>query len=233
MARKPKFSPGVGHNSDQLPDQSEYRSALAMLVLIDEEKKKQNERHKRLRKRVCESKGIAQEDIKMMFSRRDDALSDVVHYLKRTAHSLGAMFGKNFQLDMFSPDPENAEAIRFKGMISGASGQSGQAPPTLDNTERNIWLEGHKQGADARAAAQKEMADEFTEGLDGDYSEGALSERATGKAQRNPAAVKIGMQAASDFDGDQLNMEPTEDEVNFLSQSEKAQAARADAGIDF
>lgn len=239
MARKSKPA-GPGHNSDALADQTDYRSALAMFVLIDQEKKSMNARHVRLRKRVCESKGIAQEDIKMMFKLKDEPLSDIVHHIKRKAHALGAMFGKAFQLDMFAPDPENGEALCLKGTLAGVSGDSAAPPPTLTPEERNIWLEGHHLGAKSREATILEMSAEFTEGEDGDYSESALTKRAKGKAKA------VGLQAAKDFADDNPGVGgPTPEEQTFeaseeelaaqkprQSQSERAAAKRAEAKID-
>lgn len=242
MAKAPKKKVGIGHNgSDALPDQTEYRSALAMFVLLDQEKKNMNARHVRLRKRVCESKGIAQDDVKVMFKMKDEPLHDIVFYIKRRATALGAMFGKTFQLDMFAPDPEASEAIRLKGMLTGVSGEPAQAPPTLNNEERNVWLEGHRDGADAREATIKEMSDEFTEGQENDYSDAALKTRAGRKAK----SKAVGLQAAADFDADQQSLIPTSEETAFSeaqpdelaaqrlrrSQSEKAEDARKAAGI--
>lgn len=231
MARKPKVRGVFGDNSGALPDQSEYRQALAMFVLIQDEKKAMAERHKRLRKRVCEAKGIAQEDVAFMLKMKDDSLADIVRVIQRKAHSLGAMFGKTFQLDMFAPDPEAGEAIRLKGTLSGVSGESAVPPPTLNNEERNIWLEGHQQGADAREATVKEMSAEFTEGHDGDFSEPALKDRALAAANKKKAK-QVGLQAAQDFADDQGG--PTADETNVVppSQSQRAEQARQEAGID-
>lgn len=242
MAKAPKRKvAGIGDNSDALPDQGEYRSALAMFVLLAEEKKAMSARHVKLRKRVCESKGIAQADVKVMLEMKDDSLADIVHRIKRMATALGTMFGKTFQLDMFTPDPEQSEAVRLKGMLSGVSGEPAQAPPTLTNEQRNIWLEGHRDGADAREATIKEMSDEFTDGQENDYSDAALKTRAGRKAK----SKAVGLQAAADFDADQQSLIPTPEETAFSeaqpdelaaqrlrrSQSEKAEDARKAAGI--
>lgn len=228
MARQPRKSPGVGHNSDALPDESAYRLGLAMFVLMTEEMDKLKERQKRLKKRTIEGAGIAIDDVKTMYSMRDQSLPEVVHWLKRKMHSLGSMLGVKFQLDFFKPNLEASEALKFKGMLSGCAGEPCSPPTTLDNEERNLWIEGHGLGADSRNQAQSEMSKEFTDGKDGDFSEGALKGRAAAKANKAKAKA-IGLQAAQDFKDDQGG--PTEEEKTFASQSEKADALRAEAGV--
>lgn len=238
MPRKSKLSATIGDNSGDLPDQALYRSALALFVLIEAEKVAMRARHVRLRKRVCESKGIAQEDIGRMFKMKDMALSEIVQYLKRQSQALGAMFGRSFQLDMFAPDPEAMDAIRLKGILSGVSAESAVPPATLTNPERNVWLEGHAQGADARESTIKEMSAEFTDGKDGDFSDPALKTRAKNKA----TAKNVGLKAAEDFEADQAAAGlpgPTESETGFTeagaeelaAQKPRAQSAKADADL--
>lgn len=256
MVKPTRASPGVGHNSGELPDQATYRMGLALYVLMQEETKRMKERHKRLTKRQIEGKSMAVEDIKLMFAKKDDSLTDIVHFIKRKMHSLGAMLGVKFQLDFFAPDPETSEAIRFKAMLAGCAGDPCQPPATLNPEERNLYIEGHSWGADARKSAQKEMADEFTKGEDGDFSEPALTSRAKGKAK----AKAVGLQAAADFAADNPGA-PTPEEQQLdivdaanaaaetppfteataaeleqqkprLSQSEKAAAKREAAKVD-
>jgi len=202
MSKAPRKSPGVGRG-ENLASHEAINNALAMEVLDQEALETVREIRKRHRKNA-EQNGVALSDLDDLYKSRDEPISNIVAMIRRKIHYLGSVFHPlRAQTDLFmqaSASPEDQHAAKHVGKMAGLKGDPCSPPPALGGEDAQLWIDGHHEGATARAAALKQRkADEKTLA---DTLAAALSEPdgktvdGTGKGSK---AEQVRAQAAADF----------------------------------
>ena len=197
MPKAKRASPAVGSNSaEALADHNVIRYCLARQILLKEEQDALKEKVKRTRTGF-EQKGVSLAELDEIVKDRDEPESTLIQKLKRRAHYAGALMRRTFQMDLFAGDPDTMAVIRQKGMMAGIEGKDASPPPTYDNAERNGWMEGHQEGADARDQVLRDIE---AEAMDADADKPVDGTRG---AIKDRAAAKVAAQAEADFKADQ------------------------------
>lgn len=201
-----RASPGVGHN---LPEPADFRKALAVEILDQEEAKKLREKRKANRK-AAEGKNVNLSDLDATYQHRDDTFEEIVVFIKRRLHGFAAVWTDLFeQFDLLAPKAEAPEvrgAIYHAGLMAGVTGKPNIPPPGMVGDALQKWQLGYNEGAQARDEAEKEKLAIWQKAIDnanaGKVTDGktgeAVDEKST-KPKRSPKAQATADQAAKDF----------------------------------
>lgn len=233
MAKTPRKSPGIGHNSEI--DSANVLKALATEILDQKEMDRVRERRKRNRKRA-EANGVPLSHLDRLYSMRDAPLSEVENFFRQAWGVMAAFFKPlRDQYDLFQPKPEAPErqaAARHAGLMAGVSGAECKAPVNLSGDDQVEWTAGWHEGNDSYKDANKELADVLAEALQ-NASEGKVTDgtgkkggKAGAKAAAAAEAQRVAKQAAADFKADNPEVKTPDDGFEASKDELEAQTTR-------
>lgn len=238
MAKTPRKSPGIGHNSEI--DSGNVLRALATEILDQKAMEEIRERRKRNRKRA-EGNGVPLAHLDRLYRMRDEPLSEVENFFRQSWAVMSAFFKPlREQYDLFAPKPEAPErqaAARHAGLMAGVAGLECKPPPNLSGDDQVEWTSGWHEGNEAFKGANKELADVLADALKnaaaGKVTDGTGKAPKGGKAAKDKAA-EVNAQAAADFKADNPDVKPpgddgfeaTKEELEGQSTRKAVQEAR-------
>lgn len=197
MAKPPKKSPGVGHNS--LASHEAINLALAKQFLMDQEMDSLKEKHKRARAGF-EGTGVILGQIDKIKKLAGQPVAAIEKQFREDFHYAGAMYPDLYeQFDIFAPKaeaPERRAAHYHVGKMSALRGEPNTPPPGVTGDDLQRWQKGYNDHLPLFEKAKAEILAEAIENAEN----GKVTDGTGGKAARAARAVRT--QAAADFKAD-------------------------------